>query len=210
MKRIWEFCVGLAVGLGALVWPDFCEGRNLDGPKAVKAGTLAVFESKIAGAFAFYPNEPGIWAGGADGRTLYFASNVKGRYCVLFASAQDGELTIETLEFENGDGEPEPAPIPEPEPEPVKTDLSRLTPEELEAADWGFSSVIAHIVNGRLTTAAGARATFKYAVGLKLKTQSEAFGDVLDGWTDRTDWTSIQTIRASFEEFRKEIEEAKK
>ncbi len=186
---------------------------NVAGPKRVEAGNLAYFESKVEGAFIVFPPCEDKYAVGKDGKTLYFASKDIGKYTVIFAFIDGNKPIIETFEFDNGgepEPKPEPKPEPEPEPDPDNFNLSLLSGEELDAAHWGFDSVIKHIDTGKLTTTNGARATFKYAVSMRVKEPSEMFNEALDKWTTRTNWETVQSVRKCFAEFKTEIEEVRK
>lgn len=204
--RRYACFMGAVLGLWTAFFGARCLAGSLDGPIFVEAGNLAFFESETEGAFLVFPPCPECYSVGKDGRTLYFASKTLGKYCVIFAGIQEGKPILETFEFTNGDANDV---NPSPTPDPNKTDLSKLTSEELNAASWGFGTVVTQIDKGRLTTTQGARATFKYAVGTKVKTPSEAFNEALDSWTTRTNWETIQAVRKSFAEFKEEIDEAK-
>ena len=172
------------------------------GPESVPAGELAVFESGEPGAWAIWP-ECRIEADSA-GDKVFFASNIETEFTLIFCHIVDGAPVIETKNFVNGVlPEPGPGPEPKPEPEPEK----KLSAEEKETARWAFESVISHIDGGRLRTQQGVRSTFKNAVMSRLETVSDAFSAQLDKWTEETDFTSMDSIRASFSRFLAELED---
>lgn len=169
-------------------------GATVTGPEVVEKGSLAVFESDADGVFVVYPNDPANYTAGKDGRTLYFASNTAGTFTVIFAFVEEGVAKIATAEFHNGG----PEPGPEPTPEPIPTPKPELTELEREAAKWAFSSVLSHIDAGRIKTPQGVRATFKQAISARIPDISETFSKNLDEWTERTDFSDVNTIKKSF------------
>lgn len=174
-------------------------GATISGPEVVEPGTLAVFEADSDGVFIVYPNDPANYTAGKDGRTLYFASKTAGTFTVIFAFIEEGVAKIATTEFHNG------GPEPGPEPEPIPTPKPELTELERETAKWAFSSVLSHIEAGRIKTPQGVRATFKQAISARIPDISETFSKTLDEWTERTDFSDVNTIKKSFARILEEL-----
>lgn len=181
-----------AIVIAVVAVAVLAHGATISGPEVVEPGTLAVFEADSDGVFIVYPNDPANYTAGKDGRTLYFASNTAGTFTVIFAFIEEGVAKIATTEFHNG------GPEPGPEPEPIPTPKPELTELERETAKWAFSSVLSHIEAGRIKTPQGVRATFKQAISARIPDISETFSKTLDEWTERTDFSDVNTIKKSF------------
>ena len=173
-----------------LVWWVFttlADSAEVVGNKEVTAGTLATFESDVAGDWLVLP-EKGVptFAKDCDGKRIFFASPEIGEFTVIFCAVEDGKPTIAVWGFTNGKMKPEPEPEPEPEPD-------GLTEVEKGAVVWAVESVLQHVENGSLRTPQGMRATFKQALVTRLGTVSETLNGKLGEWTQTIDFSTVRT-----------------
>ena len=177
-------------------------GASLNGPETVAAGRIAVFTAEVEGDALIFPAEHVDLLKDSDKKTFYTATNVPGKYTLIFFAVEDGKPALSQKVFEvkalpSPSPEPSPAPQPGPEPEP-DTDL---TETEKEGLIWALQSVCYHIEKKNLSSPAGIRASFKTAVMQKILTETKAVSKTLDDWSTRTDWSSSASIKKSFEAF---------
>ena len=183
-------------------------GASLNGPETVTAGRIAVFTAEVEGDALIFPAEHVDLLKDSDKKTFYTATNVPGKYTLIFFAVEDGKPALSQKVFEvkalpSPSPEPSPAPSPAPEPEPGP-DLD-LTEQEKEGLIWALQSVCYHIEKGNLSSSSGIRASFKTAVTQKILTETKAVSGLLDDWTQRTDWTNAESIKKSFSTFLAEM-----
>ena len=137
----------------------------LEGPDSCEAGTLAIIRSDCEAVWTVYPSTYSNSFATADGgKTLFFASPVKGEVAIIAASVnEDGKPTLDALTLRNGMDDPEPTPTPEPGTleEIIKTGSVGKDRAELAALAESFEYVVAAIDQRTVTTPAGARETFR-------------------------------------------------
>ena len=143
---------------------------------------------------------------------LYFVARRECELTIIFFGVEGGKAVISQTAVQIGPApNPDPAPTPDPSPAPVP--VVTLSEREKAAAGLALNTVIMEIEDGTITTTAGARSTFKQVL---MKT-----GQVCDGrkcylpgnlvklsedWTQRTDFSTLDGIKNSFEGFLKEVE----
>lgn len=180
-----------------LCGPAVLFSAEVTGPERVTAGRIAVFVSDVEGVAEVTPDEHVDLLEGSDGKTFYFASNIPGKYRFIFLTIIDGKLVRVRKVFEV-ESLPDPDEDEEPEPKPKPSPIPKLTETEKEVLIWALKSSIYHIERGNLKEPAGIRSSFKSSIQKKLLTESPAVSATLDGWSDRTNWTTAQTIKTSF------------
>lgn len=178
------------------------------GPSEIRPGELVTFTSDVPGDFMVYPPGKGSFAKDSNKTNLYFVSTKEGQYSLIHFGVQDGNPVITTHDFIVGEVQPEP----EPEPSPVP-DVTKLNQAEKEAVIYALTYTISSIDNGTVTTPQGARSTFKQALtqkgqvcnGYECKLRP-ALSDLLDEWSAKTNFESLDAMKESFEVFLKEVQ----
>ena len=192
-----------------------CNGLQaaITAPDAVEAGQLAVCKSDTPATWTVYPQDyRGSYYVADDGCTCVIASPVKGVITVMAATVNDaGGVDIAEHTLYNGEPAPnadktDPTPAPIPAPETIESAIVeadvKATAADLNALANAFDVAAQSIVNGAVTTPAGARETFR-AVWLQsaAKTNPEAI-DALSGLIDKlsgmVDNSSLQTIQRDY------------
>ena len=190
-----------------------CNGVQaaITAPDAVEAGQLAVCKSDTPATWTVYPQEyRGSYYVAYGGCTCVIASPVKGVVTIIAASVNDaGGVDIAEHTLYNGQQAPDkPAPNNDviPAPETIESVIAaadvKATAADLNALANAFDVAAQSIVNGAVTTPAGARETFR-AVWLQsaAKTNPEAI-DALSGLIDKlsgmVDNSSLQTIQRDY------------
>lgn len=184
----------------------------VSGPSEVRPGELVTFTSDVPGDFMVYPPGKGSFAKDSNKKYFYFVSCKDGEYFLIHLGVQNGEPVITTHDFVVGDIQP--GPEPEPEPEPIPTpDITKLNQAEKEAVIYALTYTISSINNGTVTTPQGARSTFKQALTQKGTVCNSyecklrpALSDLLDEWSTKTNFESLDAMKESFEVFLKEVQ----
>ena len=186
--------------------PAFSPAATLSAPERVDAGRLATVKSDVKGDWLVYPPDSADIAKDSDEQTLYFVARRDCELTVIFFGVEDGKPVITQTAIQIG---PAPAPEPSPTPAPVVT----LTEREKAAAHAALTAVIDGVESGTIRTSAGARSTFKQTLTQKGQVCKggtcylpDPLSRLADDWTARTDFTTAQTVKASFETFLKEVE----
>lgn len=183
-------------------------GAELKGPESVTAGRILTFTADAEGDAILFPAEHTDLIKDSDKKHFYIATNIPGKYTLVFFAVEDGKPALCQKVFEVRPlPKPEPEPDPEPVPKPEPVPGPELTQSEKEGLIHALQSVCFHIERSGLKTAAGVRASFKSAVKMKILTETPAVTAKLDDWTERTDWTNVSTIKKSFEGFLAEMGE---
>lgn len=183
-------------------------GAGLTGPESVTAGRIAVFTADAEGDALIFPADHVDLLKDSDKKHFYIATNIPGKYTLIFFAVEDGKPALSQRVFEvKALPKPDPKPEPEPEPEPKPEPDLDLTQMEKEGLIWALQSVCFHIEKGSLKTPAGIRASFKTAVKQKILTESPAVSAKLNDWSARTSWADSASIKSSFEKFLAEMGE---
>lgn len=206
MKENLKFWL-LASALAFFVcFPASSSAATLSAPERVDAGRLATVKSDVKGDWLVYPPDGADLAKDSDEQTLYFVARRDCELTVIFFGVEEGKPVITQTAIQIG---PAPAPEPSPTPAPVVT----LTDREKAAAHAALTAVIQGVEAGTIRTPQGARSTFKQTLtqrGQVCKGGTcylpDALSKLTDDWTGRTDFTTAQTVKASFETFLKEVE----
>lgn len=186
--------------------PSF--SAKLTGPEEAEPGRLVVFESDVPGDWLVYPPDTSDIAKDSNERTLYFVAHHEGKFTIIFFGVEDSKPVISQTAVLIG-----PAPEPEPGPEPSPSPSIKISKEDKEAAKYAFERVISGVDSGAIRTVNGCRSTFKQALlskgsvcdrtGCHLR---DSLSKLVDEWTTRTDFSSAETVKTSFEGFLKEVE----
>lgn len=183
------------------------------GPSQVRPGYLVTFTSDVPGDFMVFPPGKGSFAKDSNKTNLYFVSTQTGQYSLIHFGVQDGQPVITTHDFVVGEVTPAPEPEPEPEPGPSPIpDITKLTSAEKEAVIYALTYTISSIENGSVTTPQGARSTFKQALTQKGTVCDgrtcqlrPALSKLLDEWSNKANFESLDAMKESFEAFLKEV-----
>lgn len=191
-------------------FPAVSGAATLSAPERVDAGRLATVKSDVKGDYLIYPPDAADLAKDSDEQTLYFVARKDGELTIIFFGVESGKPVISQTTVTIG-AAPEPSPSPEPSPAP--TPSIKLTDREKAAAKAALTAVIDGVETGTIRTSAGARSTFKQTLTAKGQVCNgrtcyipDSLSRLADDWTARTDFTTAQTVKASFETFLKEVE----
>lgn len=191
-------------------FPASSLAATLSAPERVDAGRLATVKSDVKGDWLVYPPDSADLAKDSDERTLYFVARKDGELTIIFFGVENTKPVISQTTVTIG-AAPEPSPSPEPSPAP--TPSIKLTDREKTAAKAALTAVIQGVEAGTIRTPQGARSTFKQTLMTKGQvcngrtcTFPDSLSVLADDWTARTDFTTAQTVKASFEGFLKEVE----
>lgn len=186
--------------------PSF--SAKLTGPEEAELGRLVVFESDIPGDWLVYPPDTSDIAKDSNERTLYFVAHHEGKFTIIFFGVEDSKPVISQTAIQIGT-----APVPEPKPAPTPSPVVKLTEREKVAAHAALEAVIDGVENGSIKTPIGARSTFKQTLMAKGQVcdgrschLSQNLQTLTDDWTERTDFSSAESVKALFKEFLKEVE----
>ena len=189
-------------------FPAVSGAATLSAPERVDAGRLATVKSDVKGDWLIYPPDGADLAKDSDEQTLYFVARRDCELTVIFFGVEDGKPVITQTAIQIG-----PAPAPEPSPAPSPAPVVTLTEREKAAAHAALSAVIDGVEAGTIQTPQGARSTFKQMLTAKGQVCNgrtcylpDSLSRLADDWTARTDFTTAQTVKASFETFLKEVE----
>lgn len=181
------------------------QGATLTGPDTVNEGRIALFEADTDGDALLFPAEHTDLFKDSDKRRFYVATNIPGKYTLIFFAVEDGKPALCQKVFEVK-ALPRPSPSPDPDPKPPTPDV-KLTEAEQDALIYALQSCCYHIEKQKLKTPAGIRASFKTAINEKIVTESAALSQKLDQLTKRTDWTDAQSVKTCFVGFLEELGE---
>lgn len=189
-------------------FPAVSGAATLSAPERVDAGRLATVKSDVKGDWLIYPPNGADLAKDSDEQTLYFVARRDCELTIIFFGVEDGKPVITQTAIQIG-----PAPAPEPSPAPSPAPVVTLTDQEKAAALAALSAVIDGVEAGTIQTPQGARSTFKQTLTAKGQVCNgrtcylpDSLSRLADDWTARTDFTTAQTVKASFETFLKEVE----
>lgn len=193
-------------------FPTFCHSATLSAPERAEVGRLQTVKSDVKGDWLIYPPTGADLAKDSDEQTLYFVARQDGELTIIFFGVEEGKPVITQVAIQIGPmPDPEPEPSPSPAPAPV---TKKLTTADREALAASLTFTIQSIAKGQVRTVQGARSTFKQSVmakaavcdasGCRLKPE---VSEVLDAWTEETDFSSLPALKVSFERFLKEVKE---
>lgn len=193
----------------SLFLPFLGMAATLTGPETAEPGRLIVFQADIEGDWWVYPPDGADLAKDTDGKTLYFVPHKKGTLTLIFFGVEDLKPVISQTAVQIGPA-PKPEPVPDPEPEPAPQ--IKLTQTEKQAAISAFQAVINGIDARTIRTPQGARSAFKQSLTQKASDCSGGYCQLsaelsaaLEAWTEQTDFTSLDTIKSSFQNILKEL-----
>lgn len=188
--------------------PVFVHSATLTAPERADAGRLQKVTSDVQGDWLIYPPDAADLAKDSDEKTLYFVGRRDCELTVIFFGVEKSKPVITQTTVIIG-----PVPEPTPEPSPAPVPVVTLSDREKAAAGLALNTVIMEIEDGTITTPAGARSTFKQVL---MKTGQVCNGrkcylpenlvKLADDWTNRTDFSTLEGIKNSFEGFLKEVE----
>lgn len=176
---------------------------TLEGPETCEAGTLATIRSDTIAVWAVYPQTyAGSFAVADGGKTLFFASPIKGDVAIIAASvSEDGKPVIDTLTLRNGMNAPDPAPESDLE-QIIKTESAGKDANELTALAESFEAVVYNIDRRLITTTAGARETFRatwMAKGSNVKTTTlDSLSKLISAISAYIDNSSLEGLREGY------------
>ena len=189
-------------------FPAVSGAATLSAPERVDAGRLATVKSDVKGDWLIYPPDAADLAKDSDEQTLYFVARRDCELTIIFFGVESGKAVISQTAIQIGPA-PDPDPAPTPSPAPVVT----LTEREKAAAHAALSAVIDGVEAGTIQTPQGARSTFKQTLTAKCQVCNgrtcylpDSLSRLADDWTERTDFSSVATVKASFESFLPEVE----
>ena len=194
-------------------FPTSLLAATLSGPeRPAEVGHLQKWKSDIKGSWMVFPPDAVEVESDTDAMTVYFVPLREGTLYPTFFYIQDGTICHEQLTVPIGVAPaPEPAPSPDPSPAPMPS--IKLTDREKAAAHAALTAVIDGVESGTIRTSAGARSQFKQTLtqrGQVCKGGTcylpDSLSRLANDWTTRTDFTTAQTVKASFETFLKEVE----
>lgn len=191
-------------------FPASSPAATLSAPERAEAGRLQVVKSDIQGDWLVYPPDSADIAKDSDGLTLYFVARKEGTLTVIFFGVENTKPVISQTSILIG---PEPDPDPTPEPSPSPVPKIKLTDREKTAAKAALEVVINGVENGTIKTPAGARSTFRQTLQAKGTVCDgrqcyipQNLQDLADKWTERTDFSSVESVKTSFQGFLQEVE----
>ena len=209
-----KFCFLVAALLFFASFPNSSHAATLSGPERAEAGRLQTVKSDVQGDWLIYPPDGADLAKDSDEMTLYFVARRDCELTVIFFGVENGKPVITQTAIQIGPAPaPEPAPAPSPAPSPAPVPEKKLSDWEKSAARAAFQAVIDGVDAGTIRTPAGARSTFKQTLNAKGQICDgrrcylpEALQKATEDWTERTDFSSAETVKASFEGFLPEVE----
>ena len=188
----------------------FCAAATLSAPESAEAGRLQIVTSDVQGDWLIYPPDGADLAKDSDEKTLYFVARKDGELTIIFFGVEKGKVVVSTATVQIGAA---PAPTPEPSPAPSPSPAVKLTDRERAAAASALHAVIDGVTDGIIRTPAGARSQFKQTLMAKGQVCNgrqcylpDSLSKLADDWTDRTDFSTAETVKASFETFLPEVE----
>lgn len=210
MKDAFKFWILASALVFFASFPASLSAASLSGPQRAEVGRLQTVKSDVKGDWLVYPPDAADLAKDSDEQTLYFVARRDCELTVIFFGVENGKPVITQTAIQIG---PAPAPEPSPTPAPVVT----LTDREKAAAHAALTAVIDGVEAGTIRTPAGARSQFKQTLMAKGQVCNgrtcylpDALSKLTDDWTARTDFTTAQTVKASFEGFLPEVEDVVK
>lgn len=208
MKETLKFFLYASALAFFACFPASSPAATLSAPERVDAGRLVTVKSDVKGDWLIYPPSLADLAKDSDEQTLYFVARRDCELTIIFFGVESGKAVISQTAIQIGPA-PDPDPAPTPSPAPVVT----LTDQEKAAALAALSAVIDGVEAGTIQTPQGARSTFKQTLTAKGQVCNgrtcylpDSLSRLADDWTARTDFTTAQTVKASFETFLKEVE----
>lgn len=208
MKETLKFFLYASALAFFACFPASSPAATLSAPERVDAGRLVTVKSDVKGDWLIYPPSLADLAKDSDEQTLYFVARRDCELTIIFFGVESGKAVISQTAIQIGPA-PDPDPAPTPSPAPVVT----LTDREKAAAHAALSAVIDGVEAGTIQTPQGARSTFKQTLTAKGQACNgrtcylpDSLSRLADDWTARTDFSTAQTVKASFETFLKEVE----
>ena len=211
MKANLKFWFLVCALLFFACFPTSSHSATLSAPERAEAGRLTTVKSNVCGDWMVYPPDSADIAKDSDEMTLYVVAHRDGAMTVIFFGVENGKAAITQTTIQIGPApNPEPEPSPSPTPSPV---VKKLTAADREALAASLTFTIESIDKGNVRTVQGARSTFKQSISAKASFCDDSgcrikpeVSEVLDAWTEETDFTSLPALKASFEEFLKEVQ----
>lgn len=194
-------------------FPTSSHSATLSGPeRPAEVGHLQKWKSNIKGSWMVFPPDAVEVESDSDAMTVYFVPLREGTLYPTFFYIQDGTICHEQLTVPIGVA-PAPEPSPSPDPTPTPGPSLKLSDREKAAAAAALNAVITGVENGSIRTPAGARSQFKQTLMAKGQVCDgrrcylpENLQKLTDDWTERTDFSTAETVKESFETFLPEVE----
>lgn len=211
MKENLKFWILAAALAFFACFPASSPAVTLSGPeRAAEVGHMQKWKSDTQGTWMIFPPDAVEVESDSDAMTVYFVPLREGTLYPTFFYIQNGTICHEQLTVPIGVA---PAPGPEPDPSPSPSPAVKLTDREKAAAHAALSAVIDGVEAGTIQTPQGARSTFKQTLTSKGQACNgrtcylpDSLSRLADDWSARTDFSTAQTVKASFETFLKEVE----
>lgn len=211
MKETLKFFLYASALAFFACFPASSPAVTLSGPeRAAEVGHMQKWKSDTQGTWMIFPPDAVEVESDSDAMTVYFVPLREGTLYPTFFYIQDGTIRHEQLTVPIGAA---PAPGPEPDPAPSPSPAVKLTDREKAAAHAALSAVIDGVEAGTIQTPQGARSTFKQTLTSKGQVCNgrtcylpDSLSRLADDWSARTDFSTAQTVKASFEKFLKEVE----
>lgn len=212
MKDAFKFWILASALVFFACFPASLKAASLSGPQRAEVGRLQTVKSDVKGDWMVYPPDAADLAKDSDEMTLYFVARRECELTVIFFGVEAGKPVISQTAVQIG-AAPDPEPSPSPDPTPTPGPSVKLSDREKTAAVAALNAVITGVENGSIRTTAGARSQFKQTLMAKGQVCNgrtcylpENLQKLTDSWTERTDFSTAETVKASFETFLKEVE----
>ena len=211
MKDAFKFWILASALVFFACFPASSPAVTLSGPeRAAEVGHMQKWKSDTQGTWMIFPPNAVEVESDSDAMTVYFVPLREGTLYPTFFYIQDGTIRHEQLTVPIGAA---PDPTPDPSPAPSPSPAVKLTDREKAAAASALHAVIDGVTARTIRTPAGARSTFKQTLNAKGQICDgrrcylpEALQKATDDWSARTDFSSAETVKASFEGFLPEVE----
>ena len=191
-------------------FPALLQSATLTAPERAEVGRLQTVQSDVKGDWLVYPPDAADLAKDSDEMRLYFVARRDCELTIIFFGVEDGKPVISQTAIQIG---PAPAPTPSPDPTPTPGPSLKLSDREKAAAAAALNAVITGVEDGNIRTPAGARSQFKQTLMAKGQVCNGRqcylpanLQTLADNWTARTDFSTAETVKASFETFLTEVE----
>ena len=211
MKDACKFWVLASALVFFASFPASLNAASLSGPERAEVGRLQAVKSDVKGDWLIYPPDGADLAKDSDEQTLYFVARRECELTIIFFGVEGGKPVISQTAIMVG---AEPAPSPSPDPTPAPGPVVTLSDREKAAATAALTAVIEGVESGSIRTPAGARSQFKQTLMAKGQVCNgrqcylpENLQKLTDDWTERTDFSTAETVKTSFETFLKDLKE---